>query len=612
MSECVLIYARKSKEQEKGDTIQQQFEICKNLALLDVGEDTEFIEFYDEQTGKDMNRAGIMQVRHMLDTKRINYLYVYRIDRLGRNAQEAIALKNECQERGVTIVSATEGVRTDNGSADLLFNLLATVAEGERAAIIQRVSTAFEGLSTKGAWLGGTPPFGYKSVRIDNNNQLDIGGKKFNKLEINETEANIVTEIYRKYTTGELKSFHKLAQMLEEEGIRTRKGKEFSDRTLNDMLSNPVYVKANQDVITWLIKHGYTKENLYNEERVNGIHGIMRTNTNTCSDDKKTKLVREDATMIANPRYRDYKECKKHKAIRIAKSHQLLVVGIHEGIIDAETWLEAQKRMEFRQGKKSRICEEHNNVLLTNGIFKCKKCGSTISYFNRASKTDKSICYPVYKCSGKRSHQRKCSVGNINATELDECVINEIFKIKEEITNNLDYLEKAFSSIKTSNEKNEVAILEANMNRIKRELENFKNNMFKAALSDAFLKELNSAYDEKAEQLRKIEERIQTAKSRHEKVDECKNTIALIAKDLIKMERKTFDKLSMGEKRKIVMDVISYVEWDGCEVHIHFKAEKEIKKQLSDISDGCDDSSDLLFIKKDNGVTSIVPVRQPF
>ncbi len=140
MSECVLLYTKKSKEQQESYAIQHEFEICKKAAKAELGEDTEFIEFFGGlKNGTGVNSDSIKRLCYELDVREIKYLFVYRIDRLSRSVEHIVAIIKECQERGVTIVSASEGVRIDNDAADHIFNILAILAENERLAIVHSI-----------------------------------------------------------------------------------------------------------------------------------------------------------------------------------------------------------------------------------------------------------------------------------------------------------------------------------------------------------------------------------------------------------------------------------------------------------------------------------------
>ena len=87
----------------------------------------------------------------------------------------------------------------------------------------------------KGMWMGGMPPLGY-----------DV---KNRKLAVNDAEARIVVEIYRRYLA--LKSVHALREELADAGIKSKRrtrpdgaeygGQKFSRGALYLILQNRIY-----------------------------------------------------------------------------------------------------------------------------------------------------------------------------------------------------------------------------------------------------------------------------------------------------------------------------------------------------------------------------------
>src|SRR5262249_8562262 len=124
--------------------------------------------------------------------------------------------------------SATEPFDTSTSIGRMLVQLLGVFAEFERETIIDRVINGMTTKAGKGKWPGGTRPYGYC---VDRETQ---------KLVLNNTEAPMLREIFRLYTTSRLGT-RGIAAELNRRGIPNRTGKPWSGLTVGRILDNPAY-----------------------------------------------------------------------------------------------------------------------------------------------------------------------------------------------------------------------------------------------------------------------------------------------------------------------------------------------------------------------------------
>jgi site-specific DNA recombinase len=118
----------------------------------------------------------------------------------------------------------------------LTLNVLLSFAQFEREVISERVRDKVAASKKKGLWMGGMPPLGY-----------DV---KNRKLVVNDAEARIVVDIFRRYLA--LKSVHALRDALADDGIRSKRrmrpdgtaygGQKFSRGALYLIVQNRLYL----------------------------------------------------------------------------------------------------------------------------------------------------------------------------------------------------------------------------------------------------------------------------------------------------------------------------------------------------------------------------------
>ena len=103
----IAIYSRKSVLSEKGDSIENQIELCKNYCeSYFQGEDLEYIVYEDEGfSGKNLNRPKFKELINDIKSNKINLLICYRLDRISRNVADFSTTLELLQKYNVNFVS---------------------------------------------------------------------------------------------------------------------------------------------------------------------------------------------------------------------------------------------------------------------------------------------------------------------------------------------------------------------------------------------------------------------------------------------------------------------------------------------------------------------------
>ena len=188
----------------------------------------DFVIFEDAgYSAKNTDRPDYQQMMARIRTGEFSHLLVWKIDRISRNLLDFAAMYSELKQLGVVFVSKNEQFDTSSAMGEAMLKIILVFAELERNMTAERVSAVFLSRANDGIWNGGKVPFGYA---------YDKQTKTFSILE---DEAKTVRLIYALYESS--KSLVTVSKALNERGIKTRSGSEWSPTTVHTMLSNPFY-----------------------------------------------------------------------------------------------------------------------------------------------------------------------------------------------------------------------------------------------------------------------------------------------------------------------------------------------------------------------------------
>ncbi|WP_244638290.1 recombinase family protein [Agrobacterium fabrum] len=106
-------------------------------------------------SGTNEQRGGLSSMLKAL--RRGDILVVWRLDRLGRSIVHLISMVESLKRRGVGFVSLTESIDTSSAGGQLIFHILAALAEFEKSLIRERTIAGIAAAKARGKLPGRRP-----------------------------------------------------------------------------------------------------------------------------------------------------------------------------------------------------------------------------------------------------------------------------------------------------------------------------------------------------------------------------------------------------------------------------------------------------------------------
>ncbi len=305
------IYSRKSKFTGKGESVENQVQLCREYALRYLGiSGDDFVIYEDEGfSGGNTKRPQFIKMMKDAKQKKFDVLICYRLDRISRNVSDFSQLIRDLKKHNVDFISIREQFDTTTPMGRAMMYIASVFSQLERETIAERIKDNMTQLAKTGRWLGGRLPTGFESEAVitrDSNGKE----KKMFKLSPIPEEIDLVRLVYEKYIA--FKSITRVEKYLAENKIGTKNGLDFKRYSIRFMLTNPVYAVADKTVYLYLIDKGY--DVCSGIEEFNGINGLNGYN--------KTRQDKENN----GGRLRD-------------NSEWIISVGMHKGIIPGDVWV---------------------------------------------------------------------------------------------------------------------------------------------------------------------------------------------------------------------------------------------------------------------------------
>ena len=360
-------YLRKSQSDDPLLTVEEV--LSRHESILDNwsekhlgGKTPEHLKFKEVVSGETLKeRPEIQKVLRLIESPKIRALKIVEPQRLTRGDLEDIGRVMKLLKLTNTLIITPDewgGHRMYDLNDEYDWNAFESELKkgNDYLTYYKKIQKRGRIISvSNGNFIGNRAPYGYDRIVVME------GKKKCHTLAINPDEAPVVKLIFEMYLQGY--GIFKIMDKLHELGIKTPRGKRWSQTTIGTILANEHYI------------------------------GKVRWNHK-----KTVQIVKDGEIITKRPTAEDY----------------LLYPGKHEAIIDEETFNAVQK-------KRGSLPKHKINTALVNplaGLMYCT-CGFAMKY-NKYEVKGVARAEPRYTCT----YPTRCENASCKATELMEVLKN--------------------------------------------------------------------------------------------------------------------------------------------------------------------------------------------
>ncbi len=539
----IFIYSRKSVYTGKGESVENQIEMCKEYILTKLPHaDQSVITVYEDEgfSAKNTDRPRFQQMLRDIKANKPDYVVCYRLDRVSRNVSDFSSLIEYLNNHNISFICIKEEFDTSKPMGKAMMYIASVFAQLERETIAERVRDNMIMLARTGRWLGGTTPTGFTSEKMQ---EIVIDGKVKTscKLKDDPEELKTVDCIFDKFL--ELRSVSGVSKYLIKQGIVSRTGKIFSLSGIKEILQNPVYCIADEDAWDYFTEH--QADVCFDKSDCSGKYALLAYNK------------------------RDY---RKKNAPRQDIDKWIISIGKHKGRISGKKWVEIQNTLKDNvpTGKKPAVM--HNDYSLLSGLIFCGKCQSRMFAKQRSYKSRNRDLYD-YICNNKlRGGLALCDCQNINGQQADDLVCEYLMQYTNENSGIYKLLEKLKRDLQGQVQKNPIADIDERIKKCNNEIENLINTLSHGNLGSAFIERINSRITELDKELSSLKDEQACLQKDINVIGDREVQVDMLSTALSSF-KDNFDKLSIEEKRTLIKLMVKKIVWDGKDLHIFIDGE---------------------------------------
>lgn len=535
----IVVYSRKSRFTGKGESIENQIEMCRQFIRLQFGDKTaDSVLVYEDEgfSGGTLERPQFKKM--MEDAKRLGFraIVVYRLDRISRNIGDFAKLIEQLNGMQIGFISIKEQFDTSSPMGRAMMYISSVFSQLERETIAERIRDNMHELSKTGRWLGGVPPTGYQSESVSS---VTVDGKTKNacKLKTIPEEIGLVKLVFDKFL--ETGSLTKTETYLLQHGYTTKNGNQFSRFAIKGLLSNPVYLTADGAA------YQYLKENhvdLCSDKReFDGIHGIMAYNRTLQQPGKAHQIKPMDEWIVS--------------------------VGKHTGAIEGAAWVNVQNLLAQNRSKSYR--KPRSNVALLSGLLVCGNCGDYMRPKASQRINARGERIYTYLCSTKeRSRRHICNMKNCDGNIMDADVVGQLKLLDEDGAAFVRLLERSKRVLVDDGESHDSEIIQMKIKIAENgdAIKGLVSALGKAsgtAAEDYIMEQIDALHHSGESLRRRLAEQEEQAAA---------HTLSDIEFDLSAQMfasfKDTVDRMTVEQKRAAIRTAVKQIVWDGKDAHV--------------------------------------------
>lgn len=220
-----VIYARYSSDNQREESIEGQLRECKEYAEKN---DITILGTYIDRalSAKTDNRPEFQKMIKDSAKGLFDVVIVWKLDRFSRDRYDSAHYKRILKKNGVKVISAKETIAEDS-TGILLESLLEGYAEFYSAELSEKVIRGMTENALKCKYNGAGVPFGYV-----------IDSEQY--YQVDPATAPLVLEVFTLYAKGA--TIIELVNLLNDRGIKSRRGGKISIDIIKRMLTNRRYI----------------------------------------------------------------------------------------------------------------------------------------------------------------------------------------------------------------------------------------------------------------------------------------------------------------------------------------------------------------------------------
>lgn len=359
----VWVYSRLSNDDDREmNSLLNQQKICRAFAERRghqvIGQSSD-----DNASGMNFSRRGLDELTAAVDAGRLDAVLVKDLSRLGRHRTQTALFIDYLRERGVRVISVTEGLDTASEEDDLVIGVRGLMNDYYARDIGKKIRSGYRQKQREGIVI--TPPFGYWKDRNTNTVQL------------HPEAADTVRMIYSLYLQGF--------------------GQKEIARRLNDLgRKTPAQLRAEQ--CGREVRAAYKTRDGHHLWTYASVKNVLAEEAYT-----GVLINHQSETHGGRAKRLEQKEWYRHE-------------NFFPVIVEPDIWQLVQQRLKERARPANGNCSKHRYA----GLLRCQECGNVFVPMIRYWNGDRRV---EYVCKGyQRSGKNYCSSHRIHEEKLDTMV----------------------------------------------------------------------------------------------------------------------------------------------------------------------------------------------